>query len=404
MALASASAAASSSFATNPQRFSSSKSHPSPKSPPPPFPLSFNIRPSRCPAVCSSSASSPFTEAHSAARYRRDSWVYEPASSSPFSAQCHSSSVDDRENEIALQLPELKKLLEALRAARQAGGGDGGSARPGSVALVGTGPGDPDLLTLKAVRAIEKADLILYDRLVSNDVLGLVRADARLLYVGKTAGYHSRTQEEIHELLLSFAEAGANVVRLKGGDPLIFGRGGEEMDFLQQQGISVKVIPGITSASGIAAELGIPLTHRGVANSVRFLTGHSRNGGSDPLYVAESAADPESTLVVYMGLSTLSALSSKLINHGLPPNTPAVAVERGTTPQQRMVFSMLNNLANEVRLAELVSPTLIIIGKVVSLSPFWPQSSEETVISRGEDAEIGIASSFSQIWNSENIV
>lgn len=192
MALASASAAASSSFATNPQRFSSSKSHPSPKSPPPPFPLSFNIRPSRCPAACSSSASSPFTEAHSAARYRRDSWVYEPASS-PFSAQCHSSSVDDRENEIALQLPELKKLLEALRAARQAGGG-GGSARPGSVALVGTGPGDADLLTLKAVRAIEKADLILYDRLVSNDVLGLVRADARLLYVGKTAGYHSRTQ------------------------------------------------------------------------------------------------------------------------------------------------------------------------------------------------------------------
>ncbi|RWW08004.1 hypothetical protein GW17_00028587 [Ensete ventricosum] len=360
MALASASAAASSSsFATNPQRFSSSKSHPSPK---PPFPLSFNIRTSRCRAICSSSASSPFTEAHSAVRYQRDSWIYEPASSSPFSTQRHSSSVDDRENDIALQLPELKKLLEALRAARQAGGCGGGSARPGSVALVGTGPGDPDLLTLKAVRAIEKADLILYDRLVSNDVLGLVRADARLLYVGKTAGYHSRTQEEIHELLLSFAEAGANVVRLKGGDPLV-----ERKWIFYSNKESVS----------------------------RFLTGHSRNGGTDPLYVAESAADPESTLVVYMGLSTLSALSSKLINHGLPPNTPAVAVERGTTPQQRMVFSKLNNLANEVRLAELVSPTLIIIGKVVSLSPFWPQSSEEAVISSKEDAEIGIASSFS---------
>ncbi|RWW55313.1 hypothetical protein BHE74_00038067 [Ensete ventricosum] len=322
MALASASAAASSSsFATNPQRFSSSKSHPSPK---PPFPLSFNIRTSRCRAICSSSASSPFTEAHSAVRYQRDSWIYEPASSSPFSTQRHSSSVDDRENDIALQLPELKKLLEALRAARQAGGCGGGSARPGSVALVGTGPGDPDLLTLKAVRAIEKADLILYDRLVSNDVLGLVRADARLLYVERKWIFYSNKE----------------------------------------------------SVS-------------------RFLTGHSRNGGTDPLYVAESAADPESTLVVYMGLSTLSALSSKLINHGLPPNTPAVAVERGTTPQQRMVFSKLNNLANEVRLAELVSPTLIIIGKVVSLSPFWPQSSEEAVISSKEDAEIGIASSFS---------
>lgn len=242
---------------------------------------------------------------------------------------------------------------------------------------MGTGPGDPELLTLKAVRAIEAADLVLYDRLVSNDVLDLVGEGARLLYVGKTAGYHSRTQEEIHELLLSFAEAGANVVRLKGGDPLVFGRGGEEMDFLQQQGIRVEVIPGITSASGIAAELGIPLTHRGVATSVRFLTGHSRNGGPDPLYVAENAADPDTTLVVYMGLSTLPSLAPKLMKHGLPPDTPAVAVERGTTPQQRMVFAMLKDLVNEVKSEDLVSPTLIIIGKVVALSPFWIDSSKQ---------------------------
>ncbi|BAF05559.1 Os01g0631200, partial [Oryza sativa Japonica Group] len=200
---------------------------------------------------------------------------------------------------------------------------------------------------------------------------------SRLLYVGKTAGYHSRTQEEIHELLLSFAEAGANVVRLKGGDPLVFGRGGEEMDFLQQQGIRVEVIPGITSASGIAAELGIPLTHRGVATSVRFLTGHSRNGGPDPLYVAENAADPDTTLVVYMGLSTLPSLAPKLMKHGLPPDTPAVAVERGTTPQQRMVFAMLKDFVNEVKSEDLVSPTLIIIGKVVALSPFWIDSSKQ---------------------------
>ncbi|CAA2978071.1 siroheme synthase-like [Olea europaea subsp. europaea] len=135
---------------------------------------------------------------------------------------------------------------------------------------------------------------------------------------------------------------------------------------------------GITAASGIAAELGIPLTHRGVANSVRFLTGHSKNGGTDPLFVAENAADPDSTLVVYMGLSTLPSLASKLMHHGLPQDTPAVAVERGTTPQQRMVFAALKDLAYEITLNQLVSPTLIIIGKVVALSPLWPHVKKET--------------------------
>ncbi|KAL5990013.1 S-adenosyl-L-methionine-dependent uroporphyrinogen III methyltransferase, chloroplastic [Asimina triloba] len=325
----------------------------------------------------SSARSSPFTEKHSSERYQRDSWVYsdDPTPNSSCSLPDDLDTI--RDNDIALQLPELKRLLHTLRERRanEASGGGGGDKRgPGNVFLVGTGPGDPELLTLKAVRAIEGADLLLYDRLVSNDLLELVKADARLLYVGKTAGYHSRTQEEIHELLLSFAEAGATVVRLKGGDPLVFGRGGEEMDFLQQQGIQVKVIPGITAASGIAAELGIPLTHRGVANSVRFLTGHSRKGGKDPLFVAEHAADSDSTLVVYMGLATLPSLVQKLMYHGLPPSTPAAAVERGTTPQQRMVFSELKDLASEVQLADLVSPTLIIIGKVVELSPFWPHS------------------------------
>ncbi|KAL6615633.1 hypothetical protein ACP70R_037903 [Stipagrostis hirtigluma subsp. patula] len=333
---------------------------------------------------------SPFTEATSSSRYRRDAWSYaaDGTSSSSTSssadaaaAAAAAAAAGRRDDEIALQLPELRRLLDALRASRGRGAeGEGCGGGPGRVALVGTGPGDPELLTLKAVRAIEAADLVLYDRLVSNDVLDLVGEGARLLYVGKTAGYHSRTQEEIHELLLSFAEAGANVVRLKGGDPLVFGRGGEEMDFLQQQGIRVEVIPGITSASGIAAELGIPLTHRGVATSVRFLTGHSRNGGTDPLYVAGNAADPDTTLVVYMGLSTLPSLAPKLMKHGLPPDTPAVAVERGTTPQQRTVFALLKDLVDEVKSTDLVSPTLIIIGKVVALSPFWVESSEHDAL------------------------
>ncbi|XP_021853468.2 S-adenosyl-L-methionine-dependent uroporphyrinogen III methyltransferase, chloroplastic isoform X2 [Spinacia oleracea] len=305
--------------------------------------------------VCCST-SSPFTEKNSVERYQREHWVYPVISqfqSSQSQEHCQSSSPpqpskDRREDDIASQLPELKKLLEVLREKRESqsqGGGNSGVI--GNVYLVGTGPGDPELLTVKALKIIQSADLLLYDRLVSNDVLEMVGPNAKLLYVGKTAGYHSRTQEEIHQLLLSFAEAGANVVRLKGGDPLIFGRGGEEMDFLQQKGIQVKVVP------GISAELGIPLTHRGIATSVRYLTGHSRNGGTDPLYVAENAADPDCTLVVYMGLATLPALAQKLVQHGLPNDTPAVAVERGTTAQQRLKGAKAKRLQTEQHSADL---------------------------------------------------
>lgn len=359
---------------------------PSISSSPSPFPvIPLSISSSPC-GFCpcrSALSSSPFTESDSPERHRRDSWLYKETHL-PEPVKGPSSAVDDENHEIALQLPELKRLLGLLR--EKNGKCRERESNLGSVVLVGTGPGDPELLTIKGVRAIKAADLVLYDRLVSHEVLELVRPDARLLYVGKTSGYHSRTQEEIHQLLLNFAEAGANVVRLKGGDPLIFGRGGEEIDFLQQQGIKVRVIPGITSASGIAAELGIPLTHRGISNSIRFLTGHSRNGGTDPLFVAANAADPESTLVVYMGLSTLPRLAPQLIRHGLPPDTPAAAVERGTTPQQRVVFADLADLANEVEVARLVSPALIIIGRVVALSPFWPKPVEDGCSSRVGDS------------------
>ncbi|KAM7265349.1 hypothetical protein ACFE04_003032 [Oxalis oulophora] len=296
----------------------------------------------------SSSSSSPFTEKHSIERYQRDNWAFKNLHQGPSFTSCSLPSDTDsiRENDIALQLPELKKLLQVLKHKRESSNIDNtNSSGPGNVYLVGTGPGDPELLTLKAVRVIQSAHLLLYDRLVSNQVLDLVAPNARLLYVGKTAGYHSRTQETVINVVLIISM----LVRFSG----------------------------ITAASGIAAELGIPLTHRGVATSVRFLTGHSRKGGKDPLFVAENAADPDSTLVVYMGLATLPALAEKLMYHGLPSDTPAVAVERGTTPQQRMVFAELKDLANEITAAELVSPTLIVIGKVVALSPLWPHASIE---------------------------
>lgn len=318
--------------------------------------------------------SSPFTEGHSA-----PTWLHKYSSVTGGSPSSSSSSneeecVEEEEHDIALQLPQLQEMLKLLR---NQGGNENSQRKKRNVYLVGTGPGDPELLTLKAFRLMQTADLVLYDRLVSTNIMDMVHPGARLLYVGKTAGYHSRTQDEIHQLLLNFAEAGAAVVRLKGGDPLVFGRGGEEMDFLQQQGIEVKVIPGITAASGIAAELGIPLTHRGVANSVRFLTGHSRKGGTDPIFLDKHTADPDSTLVVYMGLATLPALAHKLISDGLPPVTPAAAIERGTTSQQRVVFDELQNLADAVINAHLVSPTLIMIGNVVELSTYWPTNSSE---------------------------
>lgn len=247
-----------------------------------------------------------------------------------------------------------------------------GPEQEGRVFLVGTGPGDPELLTLKAVRLMEEADVVLYDRLVSQDILGLVNPGALMVYVGKQQSYHTRTQEEIHKLLQVFASEGATVVRLKGGDPYIFGRGGEEVEYLEARGVKAVAVPGITAAAGISAELGIPLTHRGLATSVRFLTGHAREGGQNDIEEALSTSyDAHTTLVIYMGLGTLKMTSQFLMQCGLARNTPAVAVERGTTPQQRTVWAPLEELHEKVEEMELRSPTLIIIGKVVSLASDW---------------------------------
>ena len=247
--------------------------------------------------------------------------------------------------------------------------------------LVGTGPGDPELLTLKALRLMQTADVVLYDRLVSPDILRMVHPAARMVYVGKAAGQHTRTQEEIHTLLGYFADAGQAIVRLKGGDPFVFGRGGEEMEYLASMGLEIKCVPGITAAAGICASLGVPQTHRGVANSVRFLTGHSRPGGEDPAAIAAEHADPDTTTCVYMGLQTLPKLVDAMLANGLDADTPAVAVERGTTARARTVFATLADLPRRVGDAELESPTLMIVGKVVALSPYWERWKEGGVLS-----------------------
>ncbi|GAB4823590.1 hypothetical protein N2152v2_010636 [Parachlorella kessleri] len=272
----------------------------------------------------------------------------------------------------SLALNSDEELLQLLRARQPEG-----ATRPGAVHLVGTGPGDPGLLTLRALHLMQTADVVLYDRLVSEDILSMVHAGAIMVYVGKQRGFHTRTQDEIHDLLLHFTREGATVIRLKGGDPYVFGRGGEEAQFLEAQGVRVHVVPGITAASGISAELGVPLTHRGLATSVRFLTGHAREGGELDLdNSVATGVDPFTTLVIYMGLSTLPSLTRQLSAAGLSLDTPAVAVERGTTAQQRSVYAELGALQEQVMKAALESPTLIIIGPVVGLAQGWRQYQE----------------------------
>ncbi|WP_282610576.1 siroheme synthase CysG [Pelagibius sp. Alg239-R121] len=234
----------------------------------------------------------------------------------------------------------------------------------GRVSIVGAGPGDPDLLTFKAMRALQHADVVVYDKLVGPEILDYARRDAERIYVGKTRGNHTRTQDEINGILVEEARLGKQVVRLKGGDPFIFGRGGEEQDYLVQHGIAVEVVPGITAAAGCAASSGIPLTHRDHAQAVTFVTGHAKDGEPDLDWSA--LANLKQTLVIYMGVSTIARSCERLVQHGLDPQTPAAVIENGTLPEQRTVTGTLTDLASLVAANGIKGPGLFIVGDVVS--------------------------------------
>ena len=269
---------------------------------------------------------------------------------------------------------DLPTPADFARAARAHGGGH--PKGQGEVYLVGAGPGDPELLTLRALKLMQCADVALYDNLISPEVLDLLPPTTERVYVGKQRANHAMRQEEINALLVKHAREGKRVLRLKGGDPFIFGRGGEEIDTLSAHGIRFEVVPGITAALGVAAYAGIPLTHRDCAQSCVFVTGNLKDGSMDLDWPA--LARPRQTIVVYMGLVGLSLLCAKLVEHGLNAATPAAVVQQGTAETQRVVAGTLASLPRLADDARLHGPTLIIVGDVVKLRArlnwFTPQS------------------------------
>ncbi len=271
--------------------------------------------------------------------------------------------------EDALQGPMVERVLsgqeQAARELLQSLVDGDGDARKGEVFLVGGGPGDPDLLTFRALRLMQQCDVCVYDKLVSPEVMELVRRDAELIYVGKARDQHTMPQEEINALLARLALQGKRVLRLKGGDPFIFGRGGEEIETLMQHGVPFQVVPGITAANGVSSYAGIPLTHRDYAQACLFITGHLKDGTLDLDW--QAMARPRQTIVIYMGLIGLAQICEKLIEHGVSASMPVAVVQQGTTQRQRVVTATLADLAEKVAAAGLKAPCLTIIGEVVLL-------------------------------------
>lgn len=235
----------------------------------------------------------------------------------------------------------------------------------GEVALVGSGPGDAELLTIRAMRFIEQAEIAIYDRLVSDEILALLPENCERFYVGKEQAKHCVPQDRINEILVEQARLGKKVLRLKGGDPFIFGRGGEEAEYMLQHGVSCHICPGITAASGCTTYAGIPLTHRGVAQGCTFITGHIQNNGQLNL-PWQSLCCPTQTVVFYMGINTLAKITEELVEHGRDINTPAALIRKGTQPEQKTYRGTIGNLAELVEKHNITPPTLIVIGDVVN--------------------------------------
>jgi len=257
----------------------------------------------------------------------------------------------------------------------------------GAVWLVGAGPGDVELLTVKALRLLQRAEVVVYDRLVSEAVMAEVPESALCIDVGKQPGQHGLKQAQINQLLVDLARSGRNVIRLKGGDPFIFGRGGEEMVSLQEAGIRCEVVPGITAAVGCAAASGIPLTHRDCAQSLRLITGHGRSG--EPQLDAAALSAENQTLVFYMGLSWSASISAQLQAQGRDPETPVAIIENGTRPDQRVLITTLGGLAETVAQEKPVSPSLLVVGEVVRFYRADLQVRGDATVSRCDVQEVG---------------